>query len=108
MINKLQINFFSGSLDFTTLPTTLRELRLEQNRFSGLLDFCSMPNSLTAIDLSYNAVHGCVELSLLPPNVEWINFSESDVEILNATGLRRTFGKYYSIKVPTRLVGDFV
>ena len=56
-----------GTLETSTLPTTLAVLNVQGNRFSGTVDFTSLPATIVELDLSCNQFHGSCVLNSLPP-----------------------------------------
>jgi hypothetical protein len=54
---------FSGSIDFSSLPTGIKVIDLSGNNFSGSVNFSYLPENLENLSLSGNEFSGELDLS---------------------------------------------
>ena len=56
-------NNFAGSLDFTRLPKSIRNIYLSENRFSGTIDLGNLPESMWFLNVKNNALSGTLRVA---------------------------------------------
>ena len=57
---------FSGMLNLTKLPNSLKKLNFAQNHFIGTPDLTKLPNSLKILRLNNNNFSGTIKLADIP------------------------------------------
>eukprot|EP01083_Nonionella_stella_P290933 990008_1 len=67
---RLENNALTGTIDLTTLPSTLHLLNLGNNQFTGTTDLTDLPASLQCIMLWGNQFSGTVDLTRLPSTLQ--------------------------------------
>ena len=77
----------SGNVDLTSLPETLRIFMLMTNDFSGSIDLTSLPPSLHELDLADNKFSGTVDLTKLPASLTRIDLSGNHIHDGDCIGL---------------------
>ena len=77
----------SGNVDLTSLPETLHKLILIDNEFSGSIDLTSLPQSLRELNLHLNKFSGTVNLTKLPASLTRIDLGFNRINIDNCIGL---------------------
>mmetsp|Transcript_9578 Transcript_9578/g.14523 ORF Transcript_9578/g.14523 Transcript_9578/m.14523 type:complete len:232 (-) Transcript_9578:21-716(-) len=56
----------SGTLDFTSLPESLKYLQLVSHYFEGEISLTTLPAKMEYLDVSYNELSGSLDLTSLP------------------------------------------
>ncbi|KNH04327.1 leucine-rich repeat, partial [Perkinsela sp. CCAP 1560/4] len=68
-------NSFTGPINLTHLPASLKELDAGTNKLSGSVDLSKLPVRLGALTLESNAFVGSVNLTSLPPRLHILNLT---------------------------------
>eukprot|EP00996_Jenningsia_fusiforme_P005496 NODE_646_length_2015_cov_40.747711_g597_i0.p1 GENE.NODE_646_length_2015_cov_40.747711_g597_i0~~NODE_646_length_2015_cov_40.747711_g597_i0.p1 ORF type:complete len:568 (-),score=65.04 NODE_646_length_2015_cov_40.747711_g597_i0:208-1911(-) len=66
----LRQNSFTGTVDLTSLPSSLFDLRLNVNDFTGTVDLTSLPGSLEKLYVRDTELTGTVDLTSLPSSLQ--------------------------------------
>eukprot|EP01013_Petalomonas_cantuscygni_P033175 TRINITY_DN5_c0_g1_i13.p3 TRINITY_DN5_c0_g1~~TRINITY_DN5_c0_g1_i13.p3 ORF type:complete len:125 (-),score=26.42 TRINITY_DN5_c0_g1_i13:55-429(-) len=74
-LHKLDLSFnqFTGTVDFTQLPTGLQNLWLFNNRFNGTVDFSKLPTGLQRLNLYSNQFTGTADFTKLPTGLQTLD-----------------------------------
>jgi len=71
-------NKFSGTPDLTALPSGLKTLTLGFNSFSGTPDLSALPSSLESLTLAFNRFSGTPDLTVLPSSLKELDLTVND------------------------------
>jgi hypothetical protein len=76
---EFSLDGLSGTLDFSSLPSGLQELHVDQNQFTGTPALWNLPRGLQILDLSQNNFSGSVNLSALPPALQTLDLYQNQL-----------------------------
>ena len=73
----ISFNEFTGTINVSDFPVTMKEISLESNQFEGGLDLGSLPTDLRSLNLSENCFSRKINLSELPKYLRHLYLSSN-------------------------------